>query len=199
VVGAVWYDADIMTTRTQLAYLATGIVLVLGLLSLFNPVLAARMLGYAVVAPRGLSELRATYGAMFVTMAALLLWALPLRPRAGLLVRAMGLLWAGAAAGRLASMAIDGLLTLGNLASLGLGLAVAFCLVWASFELPPSAEEVRARREATAARRRLAGARKRVARGTARGATQVEPAGTPEGGAVRSPAPPTDAEGRGGA
>jgi hypothetical protein len=199
VVGALWYDADIMTTRTQIAYVATGIVLVLGLLSLFNPVLAGRLLGYAIVAPRGLSELRATYGAMFVTMAALLLWALPLRPRAGLIVRAMALLWAGAAAGRLASMAIDGLLTLGNLGALALATAVAFALLWASFELPPSPEEVRARREAAAARRRLAGARRRAARGTARGATQVEPAGPPEDDGARPPAPPAAAEGRGGA
>ena len=97
-----------MTTRTQLAYAAAGVVMLLGLLSLFNPVLATRLLGLEIVAPRGLSEVRATYGALFVTMAVLLLWALPQRPRGAIVVRAVGLLWAGAAAGRIASMAIDG-------------------------------------------------------------------------------------------
>jgi hypothetical protein len=72
-----------MTTRTQLAYAAAGVVLVLGLLSLLNPVLAARLLGLRDRGAPRLSEVRATYGALFVTMAALLLWALPLRPRAG--------------------------------------------------------------------------------------------------------------------
>lgn len=190
-----------MTTRTQLAYLATGIVLVLGLLSLFNPVLAGRALGYAIAAPRGLSELRATYGAMFVTMAALLLWALPLRPRAGLLVRAMGLLWAGAAAGRLASMAIDGLVTLGNLGAFVVAVAVAVVLVRASFELPPSPDEARARREAAAARRRLAGARRRAVRRGAPASASTDPSGTRPsgGGAIASPAPSGDTEGRDGA
>jgi hypothetical protein len=174
-----------MTTRTQLAYLAAGVVLVLGLASLFNPALAAQLLGLGIVAPRGLSELRATYGAMFVTMAALLLWSLPLRPRTGLPLRVLGLLWGGAAAGRLASMAIDGLPTLGNLVALLVAAAIAFALIWASYETPPSTAEARALREAAAARRRLASARRRLSRRPAQGAA--------------TPVPPHDAEGRDGA
>lgn len=142
-----------MTTRTQLAYAAAGVVLLLGLLSLFNPALATRLLGLEIVAPRGLSEVRATYGALFVTMAALLLWALPLRPRSGIVVRAMGLLWAGAAAGRVASMAIDGVLTIGNAGALTLAVAVAAVLVWGSLETPPTAAQLADRRAALAARR----------------------------------------------
>ena len=142
-----------MTTRTQLAYAAAGVVLLLGLLSLFNPALATRLLGLEIVAPRGLSEVRATYGALFVTMAALLLWALPLRPRGGIVVRAMGLLWAGAAAGRVASMAIDGIVTIGNVGALVLALGVAALLVWGSLETPPTAAQVADRRAALAARR----------------------------------------------
>jgi len=142
-----------MTTRTQLAYAAAGVVLLLGLLSLFNPALAARLLGLEIVAPRGLSEVRATYGALFVTMAALLLWALPLRPRGGIVVRVMGLLWAGAAAGRVASMAIDGIVTIGNVVALVLAVVVAALLVWGSLETPPTAAQVADRRAALAARR----------------------------------------------
>jgi len=152
-----------MTTRTQLAYAAAGVVLLLGLLSLFNPVLATRMLGLEIVAPRGLSEVRATYGALFVTMAALLLWALPQRPRGAIVVRAMGILWAGAAAGRVASMAIDGILTVGNFGMLAVAVAVAVLLVWGSFETPPTAAESAARREAAAARRAAGRAKKQAA------------------------------------
>lgn len=151
-----------MTTRTQLAYAATGVVLVLGLLSLFNPGMASRLLGLDIVAPRGLSELRSTYGALHVTMAALLLWAVPLRPRTAGMVRVMGLLWLGAAAGRAASLAIDQVLAAGNVALLLAQLAVGAALVWASFETPPTPAEARARREAAASRRRLASARRRL-------------------------------------
>lgn len=151
-----------MTTRTQLAYAAAGVVLLLGLLSLFNPGLATRLLGLEIAAPRGLSEVRATYGALFVTMAALLLWALPQRPRGAIVVRALGLLWAGAAAGRVASMAIDGILTVGNFAILAVAAVVAVLLVWGSLETPPTPAESAARREATAARR-AAGRAKRQA------------------------------------
>jgi hypothetical protein len=174
-----------MTTRTQIAYLAAGLVLVLGLSSLFNPTFTARLLGFAIVAPRGLSEVRATYGALFVTMAALVLWALPLRPRSGLALRVLGLLWAGVAVGRLASMAIDGLPTLGNLVALVVAVAIAFALVWASYETPPTPAEARALREAAAARRRLAGARRRLARRRPADAATPAAPRTADGGAPR--------------
>jgi hypothetical protein len=154
-----------MTTRTQLAYAAAGVVLLLGLLSLFNPVLATRLLGLEIAAPRGLSEVRAIYGALFVAMGALLLWALPQRPRGAIVVRALGILWAAAAAGRAASMAIDdGTLTVGNVASLALATVVAFLLVWGSFETPPTAAEAAARKTAVAARRQAAAARRAAGR-----------------------------------
>lgn len=148
-----------MTTRTQLAYAAAGVVLVLGLLSLLNPWLAARLLGFDLATPRAVSEVRATYGAMHVTMAALLLWAIPLRPRAGLVVRMIGFLWAGAAAGRAASLVIDGGVGPFNLGLLLVQLAVAAVLVWASYETPPSGDELRVRREVAAAKRRADEAR----------------------------------------
>ncbi len=148
-----------MTTRTQLAYAAAGVVLVLGLLSLLNPWLAARLLGFELATPRAVSEVRATYGAMYVTMAALLLWAIPLRPRAGLVVRMFGILWAGAAAGRTASLVIDGGLGPANLGLLLVQVAVAAVLVWASYETPPSGKELRTRRTVAAAKRRADEAR----------------------------------------
>lgn len=174
-----------MTPRTQLAYAAAGAVLVLGLLSLLNPGLASRLLGLEIVTPRGLSEFRSTYGALHVTMAALLLWAVPLRPKTGGMVRVMGLLWLGAAGGRAASLAIDPVLTPDNVGLLLLQLAVGVVLVWASFETPPSGAEAQAAREAKATQRRLAKARKRLARGGGRaaapppGSAKSEPAAGP--------------------
>ncbi len=144
-----------MTTRTQAAYAAAGVVLLLGLASLFNPILAARLLGLEIVAPRALSEVRATYGALHVTMAALLLWAIPLRPRQGIVVRILGVLWAGAAVGRLASLLIDANWSLTGFVVLLAQFAVAGVLVWASLEVPPPRAELRARREVAAARERV--------------------------------------------
>src|SRR3990170_6089975 len=118
-----------MTPRTQVACAGAGVMLVLGLLSLLNPWLAARLLGFEFAAPRAISEVRATYGALHVTMAALLLWAIPLRPRAGLVVRVVGILWVGAAAGRTASQVIDAVPGPANLGSLLVQLAVAAVLV----------------------------------------------------------------------
>ncbi len=164
-----------MTTRTQAAYAAAGVVLLLGLASLFNPLLAARLLGFELVAPRAFSEVRATYGALHVTMAALLLWAIPLRPRRALVMRVLGLLWAGAAVGRLASSLIDANWTLSGFVVLLAQLAVAAVLVWASLEVPPPASEMRARRE-------VAAARERVKR--AQGSTAVERRSAPRTGPV---------------
>lgn len=143
-----------MTTRTQAAYVAAGVVLLLGLASLFNPVLAARLLGFELTAPRAFSEVRATYGALHVTMAAFLLWAIPLRPRLGVVVRVLGGLWAGAALGRLASLLIDANWTMSGFVLLLAQLAVAGVLVWASLEVPPPPAEIRARRQVAAARER---------------------------------------------
>lgn len=146
-----------MTTRTRIAYAAALVVLALGLLTLLNPLLGVRLVGLEVVAPRGLSHARAVLGAMFVGMAGMLLWSIPQRPATGAAVRAIGLLWAAIAAGRVASVAIDGVVTLGNLAWLLLEAALAGALLWASLETPPSGAEARARRELAAARKRASG------------------------------------------
>lgn len=173
-----------MSMRTQLAYAAIGVVLVLGLLSLFNPVFSARLLGLDVAIPRGVSEVRSTYGAMHVTLVAMLLWAMPLRPRSGLIVRLLGLLWMGAGAGRVASIAIDGVVTPTNLLLALVQLAVAGLLVWASFEVPPSPAEQRAQREAAAAKRRLEAAKAAAKAGAATAAATAE-----ANAATRPPSP----------
>ena len=148
-----------MTLRTQLAYAAAVLTLVVGLLALLNPVLAARLLGLEVVAPRGLSELRSGYGALTLALAGLMLWALPLRPKTAALLRTLAIVVGAAALGRLASMAIDGVFGLMNLLFLVLQSAVALSLVWASSERPPTKRERLAQREAADARDAAASAR----------------------------------------
>jgi hypothetical protein len=137
-----------MTLRTQLAYVAAGLALVLGLVSLLNPYLAMRLLGLEVVAPRGLSEVRSMYGALHVTMGALMLWAVPLRPRTSPLLRTIGILWLGAAAGRVASLLIDPVFGLVNLAILAGQLFIGGTLIWASVESASARLEARIRRDA---------------------------------------------------
>ncbi|CAN5774283.1 hypothetical protein BH23DEI1_BH23DEI1_16140 [soil metagenome] len=144
-----------MTLRTQLAYAAAGLALVLGLLSLLNPYVAIRLLGLDVVSPRGLSEVRSMYGALHVTMAALMLWAIPLRPRTSPLLRTLGVLWLGAAAGRVASLLIDAdVIGPVNFLFLLLQLVIGGALVWASLESTASRLEARARLDRRRERRK---------------------------------------------
>jgi hypothetical protein len=150
-----------MTLRTQLAYAAAGLALVLGLLSLLNPYAAMRLLGLEMGAPRGLSEVRSMYGALHVTMAVLMLWAVPLRPRTAPLLRTIGILWLGAAAGRVASLLIDGVFGPVNLVLLAVQLFIGGTLVWASVESASERIEARIRRD-DARRRREAAARRPV-------------------------------------
>lgn len=167
-----------MTLRTQLAYAAAALTLVFGLAALLNPMLVARLVGLEVVAPRGLSELRSGHGGLTIALAALMLWALPLRPKKGPLLRTLALLVAAAALGRLASIAIDGVPTLLNLVFLLLQAFVAATVFWASSERPPSRAEKRARREADAARDEAASARLQAVeaeRGTRRLGSEAAP------------------------
>jgi hypothetical protein len=122
-----------MLTRTRLAYLAAGLTLLLGLLSLFNPLLSARLIGVELLAPRGLSEIRATYGALFVAMGAAMLWAAPGDRRTSAWLRLPGMLWVAAALGRILSMSLDGAVTIGNILILVFELLVGLMALAASF------------------------------------------------------------------
>jgi len=142
-----------MTMRTRLAYLATVALLAYGVVALLNPGFVARLAGLEIVAARGVSEVRASLGALYLTMGVVLLWALPLRPRGVLLVRGFGLLLAGMAGGRVASMLLDGAMTLGNGAWFLASALLAAILISAGFETPPSRAERRAQQAAAKAQR----------------------------------------------
>lgn len=123
-------------TRTRLAYVATIVMLLFALLSFFNPWLMVRVLGFELLEGRGLSEMRATYGALFIVMSGVLLWALPNRLRGAAYLRFAGFLWLGAAAGRLASMIIDGALLPFNFLALAVELFIGVPLLLAGFQTP---------------------------------------------------------------
>ncbi len=180
-----------MTLRTQLAYAAAALTLVVGLMALLNPMLAARLAGLEVVTARGLSELRSGQGALTLTIGALMLWALPLRPKKGPLLRTLAVLVAAAALGRLASIAIDGVPTLMNLVFLLLQAFVAAAVFWASSERPPSRAEMRARREAADARDEAASARLQAAEAARGSHTGRNDAGS----AISSPERPPERDG----
>ena len=118
---------------TSLAYLATVVTLLLGVVSLVNPFFMARVLGLAFSEPRGVSELRATYGALFTVMGAVMFWALLTRHRSAGWLRFAGLLWLGAAGGRLISIVVDGVPTLYNFLVLALELITGLGALAGSF------------------------------------------------------------------
>lgn len=127
-----------MTPRTQLGYLAAILTLALGLVGFLGPIWMAELLGFnpARLLPRGLSEIRATYGAMFIVMGAVMLWSIPTRPRGIPYLRFASFLWLGAGAGRFLSMIIDGVITPMNFAGLGLEVLIGIAALLASLENP---------------------------------------------------------------
>jgi len=136
------------SVRTTLAYLAAAALVVFGLLALLNPLVAARLVGLEVVEPRGLSEIRASYGAMILMLirasygamilmlGGIMVWAVPMRPRSAPWMRLAGLLWTAATLGRAASVLLDGVWTPVNLLFLLASGVIAVAFVLASFQTP---------------------------------------------------------------
>jgi len=115
-----------MNVRSQLPFVSAAILLLLGLLGLVNPHFTARMLGLEIVDVRGLSQVRATFGAMYLALGGLVLRGAMRRTGAGprAVLGAAALLVGAVAAARLLSVVVDGALTLVNLVFL-LGEVVA--------------------------------------------------------------------------
>lgn len=122
-----------MRGRRNLAFISAGLTLAWGLLGLLNPLLMVRIVGLDVVDPRGLSEARAVFGALFVVMGAFMLWAASARGAPPAYLRLPGLLVLGEAAGRLASVVIDGVLSPLNIVYLIGELVIGTLALLASF------------------------------------------------------------------
>ena len=98
-----------MKLRSWLLYLAVAITLGLGLLGLLNPLFTARLLGLEVMESRGLSQVRATFGALHIALGAVILVGASGRPKAAnAYLRVAALLVAAVALGRFLSIVIDG-------------------------------------------------------------------------------------------
>lgn len=124
---------SVMRARTQLAFIAAGLTLAWGLLGLLNPLLMVRIVGLDVVVPRGLSEARALFGAMFVLMGAIMLWAASVRSAPRAYLKLPGLLVTGEAVGRLASIVIDGVVSPLNFVFLVVELLIGVLALVAGF------------------------------------------------------------------
>lgn len=120
--------------RRQLAYLAAALTLGLGLLGLLNPALTVRLLGLEVVDPRGFSQARATFGAMYLALGGVIVWAVSARGSHPAYLRLPGLLIGALALGRLLSIVIDGVVTPLNLLFFVMEAASAAVVVLASFD-----------------------------------------------------------------
>lgn len=121
-------------SRRQLAYAAVAITLVMGLLGLLNPALTARILGLEVMDPRGFSQVRATFGAMYLALAGVIAWAVSAKGSHPAYLRVPALLIGALALGRLMSIIIDGVVTPLNLLFFVTEAASAAVVMLASFE-----------------------------------------------------------------
>ena len=123
-------------TRRQLAYVAAGVAVASGLLGLLNPLLAVGLYGLEVMEPRGISQVRATFGGLYLALGGMLLWAAAPRGGDGAgarpYLRAAALLVGCVAAGRLLSIVIDGVVSPLNLLFLAFELAVCVLSLLAS-------------------------------------------------------------------
>lgn len=125
------------SVRTTLAYAAAIALVAFGLLALLNPLVAVRLVGLEVVEPRGLSEIRSSYGALLLALGGAMLWAIPTRPRSAPWLRFGGLLFLAATLGRGASVLLDGVWTPLNLVVTVLAGVVAVAFLLASFQVRP--------------------------------------------------------------
>ncbi len=123
-----------MNLRKHLVYLSAGVTLALGLLGLLNPALTVRVLGLELVDPRGLSQARATFGALHVTLGALILWAALTRQTAAVYLWLPAMLLGSVTAGRLLSILIDGAVTFPNLLFLASEAVVTVGVVLAAWD-----------------------------------------------------------------
>ncbi len=124
-----------MKLRSWLLYLAVAITLGLGLLGLLNPLFTAHLLGLEVVEPRGLSQVRATFGALHIALGAVILVGASKRPRfAAAYLRVAALLVGAVLLGRFLSIVIDGAFEFANLLFLASELVVVVGVVLAAWD-----------------------------------------------------------------
>lgn len=84
-----------MTLTTRLAHIGGVLTLAMGLLGLFAPGVVARLVSITPVGRLGVSEIRATYGGLFLAIGVTVLLA-----RDTTLFALAGVAWVGTAAGR---------------------------------------------------------------------------------------------------
>ncbi len=90
-------------TLAEIAHLAGALVTAgLGGMGLVSPSTAAAFTSLSPVGKLGVSEVRATYGGFFLALGATALWT-----QAAGAFTVLGIAWAGAALGRLASVVVD--------------------------------------------------------------------------------------------
>jgi hypothetical protein len=113
-----------MTLTTRLAHIGGVLMLALGLLGLFAPGPVARVLSISPVGRLGISEIRATYGGLFLAMGLTVLMAGDTT-----LFALAGVAWMGMAAGRSISWWYDRSRDSRNLLALGIELVLGYLLL----------------------------------------------------------------------
>lgn len=113
-----------MILTTRLAYIGGVLTLAMGLLGLFAPGMVARLVSITPVGRLGVSEIRATYGGLFLAIGVTVLLAGDTT-----LFALAGAAWVGAAAGRSISWWYDRSREPRNLLGLGVELLLGYLLL----------------------------------------------------------------------
>lgn len=104
--------------------LGATITAAMGMMGLVSPTTASKVTGLSPSGKLGLSEIRATYGGLFLAMG---LWALISRDQDVFIT--VGLAWGGAAAGRIVSVVLDRSFLPKNLGGIVFEAAIAWLLL----------------------------------------------------------------------
>jgi Domain of unknown function (DUF4345) len=105
--------------------IGAGLTIGLGIVGLSNPTMVARLVGIMPTEPRGLSEIRATYGGLFIGLGGLALSA-----QDPIISATVGCGWMGAAIARLISIVIDRQMSKLNIGGIVLEGGIAILLLF---------------------------------------------------------------------
>jgi Domain of unknown function (DUF4345) len=105
--------------------IGAGLTIGLGIIGLLKPMTIGPLVGIMPTEPRGLSEIRATYGGLFIGLGGLALYAQDVK-----IYAAVGCGWIGAAIARICSIVVDRQMSKMNIGGIVLEGGIALLLLF---------------------------------------------------------------------
>lgn len=118
---------------SSVGYFAAAIVMVLGIVSLIAPAFVAGLFGLEAVEPRGLSQMRATFGGMYLALGGTILVGMLREGTRPATLAIPAILVAAVVVGRIVSLAVDNAFGLLNFLFLAGEIVAVASLVTALF------------------------------------------------------------------